>query len=292
MNFVEIAQDLAKQLMTVNDTVVIHPYLAKKWMKKKPIVDLDKLPTAPGAWNTYFERMFLLKKEDAKMYRGMLVGNNVPAEDLAEGILWWTMSNDHYFHVKNVQAEKTMDCLWLAYSPSTWDPQSCADAIMKELNYKYQVGCCEKRINSCKAYNQKDKLAFAMHMEVAEQDFGIVFKEVTTRVALGALRKHMPLMIEMRLVPNLGLLKKGLCGLFSDGMVANCRAMRIKQGDFKQNSSQMTWWSLDNPDFVPPGMSKPKSLRMIIYELKYVNKPLFHALTLEKVGWRARVYLP
>jgi hypothetical protein len=42
-----------------------------------------------------------------------------------------------------------------------------------------------------------------MHMEVAEQDFDIVFKEITTRVALGASRKHMPLMIEMRSVLDL-----------------------------------------------------------------------------------------
>jgi hypothetical protein len=284
MKFVEIAQALAKELMTVDDTVVIHPYMAKNRLKKKPITDPDDLPKAPGVWNTYFERMFPLKKEGAKIYTGMLVGHDVPAEDLVEGILWWTMSNDHYFHVKNVQAEKTMDCLWLAYSPSNWDPQSCADAIMKELNYKYQVGCREKRINSGKAYNPKDKSSFAMHMEVAEQDFGIVFKEVTTRVALGASRKHMPLMIEMRSVPDLRALQKGLCGLFSDGMVANCRAMMIKQGDFKRNSSQMTSWSFDNPDFIPPGMSKPKSLRMIIYELKYDDKPLFHALTPEKSG--------
>ena len=67
-------------------------------------------------------------------------------------------------------------------------------------------------------------------------------------------------------------------------MVANCRAMMTKQGDFKRNSSQMTSWSFDNPDFIPPGMSIPKSLRMIIYELKYDGKPLFHALTPEKSG--------
>jgi hypothetical protein len=284
MKFVEIAQDLVKELMTVDDTVVIYPYMAKNRLKKTNIADLDEIPKAPGVWNTYFERMFPLKKEGAKIYTGMLVGHDVLPEDLAEGIMWWTMSNDHYFHVKNVQAEKTMDCLWLAYSPSNWEPQTCADAIMKELNYKYQVGCREKRINSGKAYNAKDKSAFAMHMEVAEQDFGMVFKEVTTRVALGASRKHMPLMIEMRAVPDLRALQKGLCGLFSDGMVSNCRAMMTKQGDFKRNSSQMTSWSFDNPDFIPPGMSTPKSLRMIIYELKYDGKPLFHALTPEKSG--------
>jgi hypothetical protein len=284
MKFVEIAQDLVKELMTIDDTVVIHPYMSKNRLKKKAISDLDEIPKAPGVWNTYFERMFPLKKEGAKIYTGMLVGHDVPSEDLAEGILWWTMSNDHYFHVKNVQAEKSVDCLWFAYSPSNWEPQTCADAIMKELNYKYQVGCREKRVNSGKAYNPKDKSAFAMHMEVAEQDFGMVFKEVSTRVALGAPRKHMPLMIEMRSVPDLRALQKGLCGLFSDGMVANCRAMMTKQGDFKRNSSQMTSWSFDNPDFIPPGMSIPKSLRMIIYELKYDGKPLFHALTPEKPG--------
>jgi hypothetical protein len=119
MKFVEIAQALAKELMTVDDTVVIHPYMAKNWLKKKPITDPDDLPKAPGVWNTYFERMFPLKKEGTKIYTGMLVGHDVPAEDLVEGILWWTMLNEHYFHVKNVQAEKTMDCLWLAYSPQT-----------------------------------------------------------------------------------------------------------------------------------------------------------------------------
>jgi hypothetical protein len=49
-----------------------------------------------------------------------------------------------------------MDCLWFAYSPSDWEPQTCADAIMKELGYKYQVGCREKRVNFGKAYNPKD----------------------------------------------------------------------------------------------------------------------------------------
>jgi hypothetical protein len=76
-----------------------------------------------------------------------------------------------------------------------------------------------------------------MHVEVTEQDFGAVFKEVTTRVALGASRKHMPLMIDMHSVPNLRALQKGLCGLFSNKMVANCRAMMTKQGDFKRNST-------------------------------------------------------
>jgi hypothetical protein len=121
-------------------------------------------------------------------------------------------------------------------------------------------------------------------MEVADQDFAMVFKEVAACVALGASRKHMPLMIEMRLVPDLGSLHKGLCGVFSDGMVANCRAMMTKQGDFKWNSFQMTSWSFDNPNFIPPGMSTPKSLRTIIYELKYDEKPFFHALTPEKSG--------
>jgi hypothetical protein len=154
---------------------------------------------------------------------------------------------------------------------------------MKELGYKYQVGCREKRVNSGKAYNPKDKSAFAMHMEVADQDFAMVFKEVTTRVALGASRKHMPVMIEMCSVPDLRALQKGLCGIFSNSMVANYRAMMTKQEDFKPNSSQMTLWSFDNPDFIPPGMSTPKSLRTIIYELKYDEKP-FHALTPEKSG--------
>jgi hypothetical protein len=194
------------------------------------------------------------------------------------------MSNDHYFHIKNVQAKKTMDCLWFAYSPSNWEAQTCADAIIKALGYRYQVGCREQRVNSGKEYNPTDKSAFAMHMEVADQDFAMVFKEVTTRMAPGAPRKHMPLMIEMRLVPDLRALQKGLCGIFSDGMVAKCRAMMTKQGDFKRNNSQMTSWSFDNPAFIPQGMSTPKSLRTIIYELKYDEKPLFHALTPEKPG--------
>jgi hypothetical protein len=158
--FVESAQDLVKELMTMDDTVVIHPYMSKNRLKKKAISDLDEIPKAPGVWNTYFERMFPLKKEGAKIYTGMLLGHDVPSEDLTEGILWWIMSNNHYFHVKNVQAEKTMDCLWFAYSPSNWEPQTCADAIMKELNYKYQVGYQEKRVNSGKVYNPKDKSAF------------------------------------------------------------------------------------------------------------------------------------
>jgi hypothetical protein len=65
MKFVEIAQDLVKELMTIDDTVVIHPYMSKNRLKKKAISDLDKIPKAPGVWNTYFERMFPLKKGKA-----------------------------------------------------------------------------------------------------------------------------------------------------------------------------------------------------------------------------------
>jgi hypothetical protein len=60
--------------------------------------------------------------------------------------------------------------------------------------------------------------------------------------------------------------------------------MITKQEDFKRNSSQMTSWSFHNPDFIPPGMPTPKSLRVFIYELKYDGKPLFHTLTPEKSG--------
>jgi hypothetical protein len=60
--------------------------------------------------------------------------------------------------------------------------------------------------------------------------------------------------------------------------------MLTKQGDFEQNSSQTTSWSFDNPNFIPPGMLKPKFLRLIIYELKYDGKLLLHALTPENYG--------
>jgi hypothetical protein len=79
------------------------------------------------------------KKEGAKIYMGTLIGHDVPPEDLAKGINRWVMSNDHYFHYYNIQAKKTMDCLWLTSSPFNWEPQGCADATMNELNYKYQV---------------------------------------------------------------------------------------------------------------------------------------------------------
>jgi hypothetical protein len=39
----------------------------------------------------------------------------------------------------------------------------------------------------------------------------------------------------------------------------------------------MTMWAFDNPDFEPPDL--PKTLRTIVYSLKYDGKPLFHALT-------------
>jgi hypothetical protein len=34
MKFVEIAQDLVKELMTIDDTAVIHPYMSKNRLKK------------------------------------------------------------------------------------------------------------------------------------------------------------------------------------------------------------------------------------------------------------------
>jgi hypothetical protein len=114
-------QDPVKELMTIDDTVVIHPYMCKNHLKKKPILDLVEIPKAP-LWSTYFQCMFPLKKEGTQIYTGMFVGHDVPSEDLAEGVMWWTMSNDHYFHVKKIQAKKTMDCLWLAYTPSNWEP--------------------------------------------------------------------------------------------------------------------------------------------------------------------------
>jgi hypothetical protein len=48
IKFVKIAQDLVKELMTIDDTVVIHPYMSKNCLKKKPISDLDEIPKAPG----------------------------------------------------------------------------------------------------------------------------------------------------------------------------------------------------------------------------------------------------
>jgi hypothetical protein len=134
MKFIDIAQDLVKEPMTIDHRVVIHPYMSKNCLKKKPISDLDKISKAPSVMNTYYECMYPLKKDGAKIYMGILVGHSVPPEDLAEGILWWTMSNNHYyFHVKKVEAEKTMDCLWFAYSTSNWEPQTCVDTIMTNI---------------------------------------------------------------------------------------------------------------------------------------------------------------
>ena len=53
--------------------------------------------------------------------------------------------------------------------------------------------------------------------------------------------------------------------------------MSTKQGAFRKTSGQMTTWAFDNPDFEPPDL--PKTLRTIVYSLKYNGKPLFHALT-------------
>jgi hypothetical protein len=47
----------------------------------------------------------------------MLIGHDEDADDLIDGITWWTMSNKHYFKEKAVQAKKVVDCMWLAYSP-------------------------------------------------------------------------------------------------------------------------------------------------------------------------------
>jgi hypothetical protein len=57
MKFVKIAQDLVRELMTIDNTVVIHPYMSENRLKKKPISDLDEIPKAPSIWNTYFERI-------------------------------------------------------------------------------------------------------------------------------------------------------------------------------------------------------------------------------------------
>ena len=153
------------------------------------------------------------------------------------------MSNEHYFKEKAVQAEKVVDCIWLTYSPANWDPISLQDWLEKRFDFQYQFGCRDKRINSGKAYNSKEKAAFAIHIEVAADQFGIIFKKLTTLVSLKAKRQDMPLMIEMRAVPDLRALQKGLCGIFSESMVTSCKAMATKQGAFRQTSGQMTLWS-------------------------------------------------
>jgi hypothetical protein len=280
--FSEIASDFVTNMFSLDETTTFYPYQAKNRDKKKAIKSTDDMPKSAGGWNPYFERMFPLKKEGAKIYTGMVIGHDEDTDDLKDGITWWTMSNEHYFKEKEVQAEKVVDCVWFAYSPANWEPQSCTDWLTKQLDYKHQIGCRDKRINTGKAYNAKEKGSFAIHMEVSEPDFAQVFRKVTALVSLRANRKNMPLMIEMRAVPDLRALQKGQCGIFSESMISSCKAMSTKQGAFRKTSGQMTTWAFDNPDFEPPDL--PKTLRTIVYSLKYDGKPLFHALTPEKSG--------
>jgi hypothetical protein len=78
----------------------------------------------------------------------MLIGHDEDADDLIDGITWWTMSNEPYFKEKAVQAEMVVDCMWLAYSPGNWEPASLQDWLEKRFDYQYQFGCRDKRINS------------------------------------------------------------------------------------------------------------------------------------------------
>ena len=121
-----------------------------------------------------------------------------------------------------------------------------------------------------------------MHIEVSADQIAVIYKKLKTLVSLKAKRQDMPLMIEMRAVPDLRALKKGLLGIFSNEMITNCGAMATKQGRFRQTCGQMTTWAFTNPDFVPPG--KVKSLRMWIFALKHEGEPLFHGLTPESRG--------
>jgi hypothetical protein len=282
--FSEIVTDLLTPLYDIDDKLVLYPYQTKNHTKKKALQGIEELPKSTGIWNLYFERMFPLKKEGSKIYTGMLIGHDEDADELIDGIkTWWTMSDEYYFKEKAVQAEKVVDCMWLAYSPGNWDPASLQDWLEKQFDYQYQFGYRNERINSGKAYNAKEKAAFAIHIEVAADQFGIVFKQMTALVSVKAKRQDMPFMIEMRSVPDLCALQKKLCGIFSESMITSCKAsMATKQVAFRQMSGQMTSWVFTNPDFVPPG--KTKSLRMRIFSLKYENKPLFHGLTPENRG--------
>jgi hypothetical protein len=142
----ENVTDLVKNLYGIDENVVIYPYQTKNHGKKKAVMGIDEIPKSPGIWNSYFERMFPLKKEGSKIYTGMLIGHDEDPDDLIDGITWWTMSNEHYFKEKAVQAEKVLDCMWLAYSPANWDPTSLEDWLKKRFNFQYQFGCRDKRI--------------------------------------------------------------------------------------------------------------------------------------------------
>jgi hypothetical protein len=45
------------------------------------------------------------------IYTGMLIGHDEDVDNLIDGITWWTMSNQHYFKEKVVQAKKVVDCV-------------------------------------------------------------------------------------------------------------------------------------------------------------------------------------
>jgi hypothetical protein len=63
---------------------------------------------------------------------------------------------------------------------------------------------------------------------------------MTALVSLKAKHQDMPFMIEMRSVPDLQALQKGLCGIFFESMITSCKAMATKQRAFRQTSGQMT----------------------------------------------------
>jgi hypothetical protein len=106
-----------------------------------------------------------------------LIGHDKDADDLIDGISWWTMSNKHYFKEKAVQAKKVVNCMWLGYSPGNWDPASLQDWLEKRFDYQCQFCCRDKRISSGKAYKAKEKAAFAIHIKVAADQSGIIFKK-------------------------------------------------------------------------------------------------------------------
>jgi hypothetical protein len=103
MKFSESVADQGKNFYGIDENLVIYPRQTKNHTKKKALLrGTDELPKSPGIWNSYFERMFPLKKEGSKIYTGMLIGHDEDADDLIDGITWWTMSNEHYSKHKAV----------------------------------------------------------------------------------------------------------------------------------------------------------------------------------------------
>lgn len=75
--------------------------------------------------------------------------------------------------------------------------------LEKRFYFQNQFGCWDKRINLGKAYNSEEMAAFAIHIEVAADQFGTTLKKLAVLVLLKAKQQGMPLMIWMRVVPNL-----------------------------------------------------------------------------------------